>query len=144
VRTEPIVRSERREISILVAREEVTVIRAWGAAGEPVADLHVHRDHTDAFYVLDGELTFELGRERKALTLPAGGFVCVPPGVAHSVRNAGDRPAVWLTIHTPDGGFAAFMRGIRDGVHVQWDMFDVPAEGGLPAGGAVVRRSAPL
>jgi hypothetical protein len=30
--------------------------------------------------------------------------------------------ARWITIHAPDGGFAAFMRGIRDGIHVEWDI----------------------
>jgi len=29
------------------------------------------------------------------------------------------RPARWLTIHAHDGGFAAFMRGARDGVEVE-------------------------
>ena len=50
----------------------------------------------------------------------------MPPGVAHSFRNDGDRPARWLTIHAHDGGFAAFMRGIRDGVEVEWDISAVP------------------
>ena len=31
------------------------------------------------------------------------------------------RPARWLTIHAHDGGFAAFMRGARDGVEVEVD-----------------------
>ena len=56
---------EEREISILVAREDVTVTHARYAAGEQVAGPHVHHGHTDAFYVLEGELTFEIGRERE-------------------------------------------------------------------------------
>ena len=59
--------------------------------------------------------------------------MAVPPGVAHSFRNHSDRSARWLTIHAPDGGFAAFMRGVRDGVEVEWDISEVPADGGLPA-----------
>ena len=51
-----------------------------------------------------------------------GEYVAVPPGVAHSFATAGDRPARWLTIHTPDGGFADFMRGVRDGIEVEWDI----------------------
>jgi mannose-6-phosphate isomerase-like protein (cupin superfamily) len=58
--------------------------------------------------------------------------------VAHSFRTGGDRPARWLTIHAGDGGFAAFMRGIRDGVEVESDIAGVPAAGGLPANEAVV------
>jgi Cupin domain len=91
-----------------------------------------------AFYVLEGELTFEIGREPGTITVSAGGFVAVPPGVAHSFRNDCDRPARWLTIHAPDGGFAALMRGVRDGVEVEWDISGVPADGGLPASEVIV------
>jgi mannose-6-phosphate isomerase-like protein (cupin superfamily) len=136
---EEILRRENREISILVASEEVTITHARYAAGEQVAGSHVHHEHTDAFYVLEGELIFEIGREAKAITVSSGGFVAAPPEVAHSLRNDGDRPARWLTIHAPDGGFAAFMRGIRDGVEVEWDIAAVPADGGLPASEAIVR-----
>ena len=100
---------------------------------------HLHREHTDAFYVLEGELTFEIGREARTITVSSGGFVAAPPDLAHSLRNDGDRPARWLTIHAPDGGFAAFMRGIRDGVEVEWDISAVPPDGGLPARDAIVR-----
>jgi mannose-6-phosphate isomerase-like protein (cupin superfamily) len=135
---EVIVRREEREISILVAREEVTITHARYSAGQQVAGPHVHHGHTDAFYVLEGELTFTIGREAETVTLSSGGFVAVPPRVAHSLRNDSDRPARWLTIHAPDGGFAAFMRGIRDGVEVEWDISAAPAGTGLPASDAIV------
>ena len=99
----------------------------------------MHHEHTDAFYVLEGELTFEIGSEPETITVSSGGFVAAPPEVAHSLRNASDRPARWLTIHARDGGFAAFMRGIRDGVEVEWDISAVPADGGLPAREAIVQ-----
>ena len=134
-----ILRHEKREISILVASEEVTITHARCAAGEQVAGPHVHHEHTDAFYVLEGELTFEIGREAQTITVSSGGFVAAPPQMAHSLRNDSNRPARWLTIHAPDGGFATFMRGIRDGVEVEWDISAVPADGGLPASEATVR-----
>lgn len=134
---ETILRREKREVSILVAREEVTVTHAQYSGGEQVAGPHVHHEHTDAFYVLEGELTFEVGREAETISVPSGGFVAAPPGVAHSFRNSGDRPARWLTIHAHDGGFGAFMRGVRDGVEIEWDIFAVPADGGLPASAAI-------
>jgi hypothetical protein len=65
----------------------------------------------------------------------------VPPELAHSFRTGSDRPASWLTIHTPDGGFAAFMRGLRDGVTVEWDISAVPADGGLSVGEAIVSQA---
>jgi quercetin dioxygenase-like cupin family protein len=136
---EAIVRREEREISILVASEDLTITHARYAAGEPVAGPHVHHHHTDAFYVLEGELTFQIGREAETITVSAGGFVAAPPQVAHSFRNDSDRPARWLTIHANDGGFATFIRGIRDGIKVDWDISTVPADSGLPASEAVVR-----
>jgi uncharacterized protein YjlB len=101
----------------------------------------VHPRHGEAFYVLEGELTFDVGAEGETITIGAGGFAWVPAGVAHSYGTAGDRSARWLVIHAPDGGFADFMRGLRDGVEVDWDIAPVPADGGLPAGHAVVSRA---
>jgi quercetin dioxygenase-like cupin family protein len=135
---EAILRGDEREIDLLVATEAVTITRARYATRDQVAGPHIHREHADAFYVLEGELTFEIGQERAVITVSAGGFLVVPPGVAHSFRHDSDRPARWLTIHAPDGGFAAFMRGLRDGVEVEWDISAVPADGGLSASAAVV------
>lgn len=151
--TEPltaILRSGSREISLLVAREDLSLTYAGRAAGERVTDPRVHR-HTEAFYVLEGELAFEVGAERETITIGAGGFVAVPPGVAHSYRTAGGQPARWLIVHAADGGFAAFMRGVRDGIEVEWDIAPAPLDGSLPADRVIValprtqdqRRSAP-
>ena len=138
---EPILRDARREISILITENELTITLAHYAAGEHVAAAHVHHGHTDAFYVLEGELTFEIGSENEAITAPSGTFVAVPPWLSHSFRNDGEGAARWLTMHAHDGGFGAFMRGVRDGVDVEWDIGAVPADGGRSAGDAIVRRN---
>ena len=127
-----------RELQILVACEEITITHGWCSAGEQVAGPHVHHEHTDAFFVLEGELTFVVGRENRAVAVSSGGFVAAPPHLAHSFRNDSDSRARWLTIHAHDGGFAGFMRGLRDGVKVEWDISGVPADGGLPASEAIV------
>ena len=137
---EMILRGDAQEISILVASGEITITEARYAGGQSVADPHVHAHHTDAFYMLEGELTFEVGCESEAVTVSPGCLVAVPPGVAHSFRTHGDRPARWLTIHAPNGGFAAFMRGVSDGVDVEWDIAAVPAGGGAPASDAIISR----
>jgi mannose-6-phosphate isomerase-like protein (cupin superfamily) len=103
-------------IAVLVAREDLSVTRASCEPGERITRPHVHREHTDAFYVLAGELTFEIGSETK--TVGAGGFIAVPRNVVHSFHNAGAGPARWLTIHTPDAGFADFIRGSA----TDWDV----------------------
>jgi mannose-6-phosphate isomerase-like protein (cupin superfamily) len=135
---ERIIDSPARQGHFVIAREDLTITHARYAAGERVAGRHVHHRHTDAFYILEGEVTFEIGPEAEAITVPPGGFVAAPPGVAHSFRVADSGPASWLTIHAPDGGFAAFMRGLRDGNQVEWDIAPVPAEGGLPAAHGII------
>ena len=136
---EPILRSDEREISLLVADESLSLTYAGRPGGECVTSLHVHQ-HAEAFYVLEGELTFQIGAERETVTVGAGGFVGVPPGLAHSYGTAGEQPARWLIVHARDGGFAAFMRGSRDQVRIDWDIAEVPAAGGLPADHAIVSR----
>src|SRR3954467_3593327 len=51
-------------------------------------EAHVHAEEDDAFYVVEGEMTFILGDEQVAA--PPGTFVLVPPGVEHGFRN--DQP----------------------------------------------------
>jgi mannose-6-phosphate isomerase-like protein (cupin superfamily) len=130
-----------RQGHFLIARQELTITHARYAAGEHVAGRHIHHQHTDAFYILEGEVIFQIGPEAETITVSAGGFVAAPPGVAHSFRVANNSPASWLTIHAPDGGFAAFMRGLRDGHQVEWDIAPVPADGGLPAEQAVIQQA---
>jgi quercetin dioxygenase-like cupin family protein len=139
---EPILRGDGSEISLLVATESLSLTYASRAAGERVTGPHVHR-HAEAFYVLEGELTFEVGAEGETITLAAGGLIAVPPGITHSYGTAGDQPARWLIIHAPDGGFAAFMRGLRNKVQVDWDIAPASPHGGLPAAHAIVSRPLP-
>jgi mannose-6-phosphate isomerase-like protein (cupin superfamily) len=63
---------------------------------------HVHDDEDDAFYVLDGELTFLLAGGAE-VAAPAGTFVLVPPGVEHTFENRTDAPVRILNVHAPAG-----------------------------------------
>jgi mannose-6-phosphate isomerase-like protein (cupin superfamily) len=62
---------------------------------------HVHADEDDAFYIVEGEMTFLLGDERVAA--PPGTFILVPPGVEHGFHNEQARPVRMLNIHAPAG-----------------------------------------
>ena len=62
---------------------------------------HVHAEEDDAFYILEGEMTFLFGDEEAAA--PPGTFVLVPPGVAHGFRNDGDMPVRMSTSTRPAG-----------------------------------------
>ena len=64
-------------------------------------EAHVHADEDDAFYILEGEMTFTFGDEQVAA--PPGTFVLVPPGVEHGFRNDSDAPVRMLNLHAPAG-----------------------------------------
>jgi mannose-6-phosphate isomerase-like protein (cupin superfamily) len=137
---ETITRRETREVVLLADHPALTVTWSRYGPGEEGPGLHVHREHTDAFYVLEGELTFAVGPAGDPLPVGPGGFVAVPPHVAHGFANAGAAEVRWLNFHAPDTGFATYMRGARDGETVAWDSFDPPADGGRPAGEVVVAQ----
>lgn len=134
---------DARTVIILHTEDAVTVTWSRYSSGEHGPDLHLHREHTDAFYVLSGALRFALGPDGdQVVRAPTGTLVSAPPGVAHSFMNDEVDDVTWLNIHTPDAGFAAFLRGARDGRAEPFDSFDVPGETsgdrGRPAAEATV------
>ena len=103
-------------------------------AGREGADLHIHRHHTDLFYVLDGELTLRLGVDDEARVATPGTLVCVPPFVVHGFRNGSDAELRYLNFHAPGGGFADYIRGATPG----FDSEDPPEDGGRPVTEAIL------
>jgi quercetin dioxygenase-like cupin family protein len=73
--------------------------------GEP----HYHANHTDAFYVIAGELEFVVDGE--PVRVGAGTLVAAPRGEAHAFPVAVGGPARFLNIHAP-GGFERYMRAL--------------------------------
>lgn len=61
--------------------------------------LHIHHNNDEAFYVLAGELLFQIGEDQHRLT--AGSYAFGPRGVPHAYRNTGDGPARILVVYTP-------------------------------------------
>jgi mannose-6-phosphate isomerase-like protein (cupin superfamily) len=115
-----------RRVLIKCVLDGLVVTESHLGGGEPGTDPHVHREHADCFYVLDGEVTFELG-EGEIVHGHAGDFVLVPPNVVHCFRNDSPDPISYLNMHAPGGGFGEYMRGEAEG----FDSFDPPADGGL-------------
>jgi mannose-6-phosphate isomerase-like protein (cupin superfamily) len=64
---------------------------------------HVHADEDDAFYIVDGEITFALGEDGEEVVAGPGTFVLVPPGVRHGFRNDTDQVVRILNLHAPAG-----------------------------------------
>lgn len=128
-----------RRVVLLAVRDDITVTWYRIGPGEEGPDPHVHHHHTDAFYVLEGELGFRLGPDRERAVMAAGGLVAAPPNVVHTFVNDGEREVEFLNIHTPDGGFGDFMRARRDGdEEATFDTAATPADGGRPLGDAIL------
>jgi quercetin dioxygenase-like cupin family protein len=82
------------------SRDAVSVIESEMPPHASGPRLHRH-DFAEAFYVLDGEITVQLGHELR--TLGAGELAFAPGGVAHTLANRTDAPARFLIICTPAG-----------------------------------------
>lgn len=62
---------------------------------------HVHSREEEAFYILEGEITFQIGD--KTIVATPGMFANIPVGVTHSFRNDGKKPAKMLITIAPAG-----------------------------------------
>jgi thiamine-phosphate pyrophosphorylase len=60
---------------------------------------HTHAAHTDAFFLVDGELEFRAGDG--TVRVPAGSCVAAPPLLVHGFRNPGGDAARFLNLHAP-------------------------------------------
>jgi quercetin dioxygenase-like cupin family protein len=80
--------------------------------GAPGPRPHLHRDHEEAFYVLEGELSVRVGRRK--IVAPAGSFVVVPRGVVHRPSNPGPEPTRVLLVFSP-GGMDRFFEEAAEG-----------------------------
>jgi quercetin dioxygenase-like cupin family protein len=70
-----------------------------GASGPP---LHLHPTHAEAFYVLAGELSLQVGEE--VVTGGPGTWACAPKDVPHTLANFGAVEGRVLCLFAP-GGF---------------------------------------
>lgn len=73
---------------------------------------HVHHGEDEAFYILEGGLTFTCGG--RTLRAEAGAFVFLPRDVAHTFRVDGGAPARLLQLNAP-GGLERFFLEAADG-----------------------------
>jgi quercetin dioxygenase-like cupin family protein len=71
----------------------------WEAAPGFDTGLHVHERLEETWYVLDGELEFQL--DEQTFNATAGATVFVPPRVAHAFANRTDKPTKFLLIMSP-------------------------------------------
>lgn len=104
----------------------VSVIELSSSPGFAGPPLHRH-DFDEAFYLIEGELTFQLGDE--VFTRTAGELAFAPRNVAHTYANHSDAPARALLVCTPAGfeRYFARMAAERDGVEPpDWALQPIP------------------
>jgi quercetin dioxygenase-like cupin family protein len=130
-----------RTLRILTDHELLNLTWFRFEPGEKGPDPHVHHTHTDAFYVLEGEIELRLGPKVESFAAPAGTLGVAPPDVVHSFRNSSDATALFLNVHAPGAGFANMLRARRDGRKEEvekFDQHDPPADGGRPLADALM------
>ena len=137
--------TDRAERTVVVKADHELLDMTWAryAPGEQGPDLHVHRGHADAFFVLEGELAFRLGPAGEPSRAGADSLMLIPANVVHSFSNESGADAVYLNVHAPSKGFDESLRVRRDGQEYdpgRYDSFDPPADGGRQVSDAVVRR----
>lgn len=121
-------------IVLKAAFEELSITESLFNQARPGAGLHLHRQHADSFYVLEGELEFLVQDEEHPLG--PGACVCAPAGVVHAFRSTS--PARFLNFHTPDKGFAGNLRDIDGGGAGGFDSVDAEVGSGLAASNAIL------
>src|SRR2546430_1907513 len=114
-----------RTLRILCELEQLIVSWSRYESGEHGPDPHIHRQHADAFYVLEGEVDFGLGPDVTRITAGPetfagaptrvgragpGSFLAAPPGARHGFSNPGPADLRVLNFHAPDAGFVGRLR----------------------------------
>jgi len=69
---------------------------------------HLHHAEDEAFYVLDGESTFFCNGTKTVLG--PGGYIFLPRGIPHGIRNDGPNPSTILILAMPGTGFVGMMQ----------------------------------
>jgi mannose-6-phosphate isomerase-like protein (cupin superfamily) len=75
--------------------------------------VHVHDQLDHAIYVLEGTVVFTL--EQRQLTAPAGSFILIPHGTAHTFANPSDTVARFVEVDAP-AGFERYFERLAEAV----------------------------
>jgi quercetin dioxygenase-like cupin family protein len=85
----------------------VSVVELFASPSFAGPPLH-HHDFDEAFYVLEGVLTFQLGDQLRAAG--PGELIFAPRGSHHTLANLSGAPARYLVVCTPAGFENRFAR----------------------------------
>lgn len=87
--------------------------------------LHRHTREAEAFYLLEGTMTYRAGDE--VFELSQGSFIYLPKGLPHAFRVTGESPVRFLGLTTP-----GHLLDLYDEVGVPAEERRLPGEDGLP------------
>ena len=87
--------------------------------------LHQHANEAEAFYLLDGTMTYRAGEASHRLA--AGSFIFLPPALPHAFRITGERPARFIALTVPGG-----LMSLYDEVGIPAAEHRLPGPDGLP------------
>jgi quercetin dioxygenase-like cupin family protein len=117
-------------IDVLLRSEEtaghVSVTEIVVPPHSPGPPLHTH-DFDEAFYLLDGELIFQV--EETLVTKRAGELAFAPRNVAHALANRTGAPARYVLVCTPAGFERHWARSEAEAAGVQppqWALRPIP------------------
>lgn len=99
-------------VSIRIASEDGSddiAILDFRAPGGDSPPLHVHRNETEIFHILEGTFRFRLGEEERSAS--AGDIFAAPVGIPHTYRIESEGGGRFLTI-TGAGDFEGFVRAV--------------------------------
>jgi quercetin dioxygenase-like cupin family protein len=94
-------RYDDRTIRIKAVQPQLDVLEFDVDTGYEGPGPHYHERHVDSFYVLEGELEFQVADAR--VTARAGELAFAPRGEVHTLANLSDAPARYLLLCTPAG-----------------------------------------
>lgn len=76
--------------------------------------LHMHREHAETFYILEGEVQFRVNDDKFAAGV--GTTVHIPPGTPHAVKIVNGQPGRLLMLYSPAGfdEYLAVLKGMSE------------------------------
>ena len=79
---------------------------------------HMHENESEMFYVLEGDITFQCGKE--TFDLQKGGFIFLPHGIEHSYIIQSEEPVRLIVVTSPirvgeSGGWKGFVADMELG-----------------------------
>ena len=86
--------------------------------------LHRHTHEAEAFFLLEGTMTYRAGEE--VFHLAHGDFIWLPQGLPHAFRVSGDLPVTMLALTEPGG-----LLGLYDEVGIPATERRLPGANGL-------------